>query len=388
MAFWWKAIPDPCMVTWIKLRWVFAEHNKPPVAKVPNNMTIFLPTSTVILNGTNSTDDQKITSYKWTQVRWDMQIHNIGSNGLVFLWFVWVPQAIWAQMQTDLLSSRLSRVAIECNDLKLQVRYSWRIYIEMQEHNINREQLSDPFQREVTDVRVFWRFLLPQWAQQLFSYSCCFCCCFVWDRSSSTNLRLVLEWKVEKARLCCALWRGCCWKLHKMSGIFTSPFLVREDFPVDQRTQICPRIWSLMKKKLFCCFSGSNAVQIDNFDRAVATVSKLSAGTYKFKLVVKDEEDLQSSATMTVTVKESKSPQISLLSWVNQNRTSPLHLNWISFLFHLAFVLLCSENRQWVNSFPPLYTVHTYVYGFCDTLVRGPVVLNPILCKSIEFCWF
>ncbi len=69
-----------------------------------------------------------------------------------------------------------------------------------------------------------------------------------------------------------------------------------------------------MKKKLFCCFSGSNAVQIDNFDRAVATVSKLSAGTYKFKLVVKDEEDLQSSATMTVTVKESKSPQISLLS--------------------------------------------------------------------------
>ena len=48
----------------------FSEHNKPPVAKVGKDVTIFLPRDTVILNGTNSTDDQKISSYKWNQVRY------------------------------------------------------------------------------------------------------------------------------------------------------------------------------------------------------------------------------------------------------------------------------------------------------------------------------
>ncbi len=55
---------------------------------------------------------------------------------------------------------------------------------------------------------------------------------------------------------------------------------------------------------LFC--SGGNAVPIENSDRALATVSKLTAGEYKFRLTVTDEEGLQSSATLTVTVKESK----------------------------------------------------------------------------------
>ncbi len=47
----------------------FTEHNKPPVARVDKDKTVFLPQDTLILNGTNSTDDQKISSYKWTQVR-------------------------------------------------------------------------------------------------------------------------------------------------------------------------------------------------------------------------------------------------------------------------------------------------------------------------------
>ena len=53
-------------------------------------------------------------------------------------------------------------------------------------------------------------------------------------------------------------------------------------------------------------FSGGKPVPIENSDRALATVSKLSVGEYKFKLTVTDEEGLQTSATMTVTVKESK----------------------------------------------------------------------------------
>ena len=59
---------------------------------------------------------------------------------------------------------------------------------------------------------------------------------------------------------------------------------------------------------VYLFYSGGNAVPIENSDRALATVSKLTAGEYKFRLTVTDEEGLQSSATLTVTVKESKSP--------------------------------------------------------------------------------
>lgn len=50
--------------------------------------------------------------------------------------------------------------------------------------------------------------------------------------------------------------------------------------------------------------SGPDGVKIENADSAVATVTGLEVGSYKFMLTVTDERSLRSSDTVTVIVRE------------------------------------------------------------------------------------
>lgn len=52
---------------------------------------------------------------------------------------------------------------------------------------------------------------------------------------------------------------------------------------------------------------GPSSVAIENADRAVATVSRLQVGEYKFRLTVTDEQKSQASDTTTVLVKQGRS---------------------------------------------------------------------------------
>ena len=47
---------------------VVSERNKSPVAAVGDDKTLLLPVDTVVLDGSQSTDDDAIASYAWTQV--------------------------------------------------------------------------------------------------------------------------------------------------------------------------------------------------------------------------------------------------------------------------------------------------------------------------------
>lgn len=49
---------------------------------------------------------------------------------------------------------------------------------------------------------------------------------------------------------------------------------------------------------------GPSAVEMENMDQAIATVSGLQVGTYHFRLTVKDQEGLSSTTTLTVAVKK------------------------------------------------------------------------------------
>jgi len=67
-------------------------------------------------------------------------------------------------------------------------------------------------------------------------------------------------------------------------------------------------VFSLRVIILFlCCCSGARAPTIDNADRAIATASKLTIGSYHFKLVVKDGEGLSGEDEVIITVKEGRS---------------------------------------------------------------------------------
>uniref|UniRef100_H0X3D1 KIAA0319 n=1 Tax=Otolemur garnettii TaxID=30611 RepID=H0X3D1_OTOGA len=54
---------------------------------------------------------------------------------------------------------------------------------------------------------------------------------------------------------------------------------------------------------------GPSTVEIENIDKAIATVTGLQVGTYHFRLTVKDQQGLSSTSTLTVAVKkENNSP--------------------------------------------------------------------------------
>ena len=54
---------------------------------------------------------------------------------------------------------------------------------------------------------------------------------------------------------------------------------------------------------------GPSTVEMENFDKAIATVSGLQVGTYHFRLTVKDQQGLSSTTTLTVAVKKGESGQ-------------------------------------------------------------------------------
>ncbi|KAM6413100.1 dyslexia-associated protein KIAA0319 homolog [Pluvialis apricaria] len=50
--------------------------------------------------------------------------------------------------------------------------------------------------------------------------------------------------------------------------------------------------------------SGPSSVQMENGDKAIATVTGLHIGTYRFRLTVKDQQGLSSASVLSITVKE------------------------------------------------------------------------------------
>ncbi|KFP15159.1 Dyslexia-associated protein KIAA0319, partial [Egretta garzetta] len=52
--------------------------------------------------------------------------------------------------------------------------------------------------------------------------------------------------------------------------------------------------------------SGPSSVQMENGDKAIATVTGLQVGTYRFRLTVKDQQGLSSASMLSITVKEEK----------------------------------------------------------------------------------
>ncbi|KAK7091316.1 hypothetical protein V1264_009012 [Littorina saxatilis] len=55
--------------------YVKPETNHPPVAKTAGEITVMLPTDSIVLDGRNSTDDKAITAYKWAQTGGDYTLN-------------------------------------------------------------------------------------------------------------------------------------------------------------------------------------------------------------------------------------------------------------------------------------------------------------------------
>lgn len=59
-----ESLYDLCIVDIFPL----SEQNTPPVALTAGTIETSLPLDNILLDGSNSTDDQKITSFQWDQI--------------------------------------------------------------------------------------------------------------------------------------------------------------------------------------------------------------------------------------------------------------------------------------------------------------------------------
>jgi len=55
----------------VNYKLIIVEHNQPPAAVAGIDRVIWLPVESVTLDGSNSTDDQRIDSYQWNMLRYD-----------------------------------------------------------------------------------------------------------------------------------------------------------------------------------------------------------------------------------------------------------------------------------------------------------------------------
>jgi len=114
---------------------------------------------------------------------------------------------------------------------------------------------------------------------------------------------------------------------------------------------------------LLCCSSGK-APTIENADRAVATTSKLSVGSYHFKLVVKDSEGLTSEDMVTINVKEGNSPYfvpvVSRSRWLAEHYCLMLLLDsWLlGRLDCFSSVAVCSRQCIYCYLLNQLFITH------------------------------
>lgn len=108
----------------------------------------------------------------------------------------------------------------------------------------------------------------------------------------------------------------------------------------------------------FCemfCFSGPSSVQMENDDKAIATVTGLQVGTYHFRLTVKDQQGLSSASVLSITVKEGKPGccflghdgqlDCSFSCWRNgkEIRTERCNIFVVVFQMCLRKLLFCSK---------------------------------------------
>uniref|UniRef100_A0AAY5EMS3 PKD/Chitinase domain-containing protein n=1 Tax=Electrophorus electricus TaxID=8005 RepID=A0AAY5EMS3_ELEEL len=268
--------------------------NKPPVAVVsPKYQEISLPTSSTVIDGSQSTDDDKIVAWHWEEVKGPLREEKVSADTAVLTLTSLVPGNYTFNLTvTDSDGAQNSTQAMLCVNKAMDYRpvanagpnqvitlprnsitlcgnqstddheplaYEWSLspdskgkVVEMQVNNID----SLPF---VTGFTHWWSMML-------------------WNLPSENNKPPMADAGPDKELT----------------------------LPVDHTTLDGKK--SSDDQKIVAYHweqtDGPDGVKMENADIEVATVTGLRVGKYIFTLTVTDERDLQSSDTVTVTVRE------------------------------------------------------------------------------------
>uniref|UniRef100_A0A673BM08 PKD domain-containing protein n=1 Tax=Sphaeramia orbicularis TaxID=375764 RepID=A0A673BM08_9TELE len=285
--------------------------NKPPVAVVsPKFQEISLPTSSTVIDGSQSTDDDKVVAWHWEEVKGPLREEKVSADTPVLTLSSLVPGNYTFSLTvtdsdgaTDSTQATLSVnkakdyrplanaganqvITLPRNSITLYgnqstddhdpLAYEWSLSRESKDKVVEMQGVRTPFLQLSSMKEGDYTFQL-----------------MVTDTAGQTDtaqVTVIVQPENNKPPV-------------------ADPGPEKElTLPVDHTTldgskssddqKIATYLWKQTK--------GPNVVKIENADSAVATVTGLTVGTYEFTLTVTDERKLQSSGTVTVIVREEK----------------------------------------------------------------------------------
>ncbi|XP_056877695.1 dyslexia-associated protein KIAA0319-like protein isoform X1 [Takifugu flavidus] len=285
--------------------------NKPPVAVVsPKFQEIFLPTSSTFIDGSQSTDDDKVVTWHWEEVKGPLREEKVSANTVVLTLKSLVPgNYTFSLTVTDSDGATNSTEAtLSVNKAKdyrpvanagpnqvIQLpRNSISLYgnLSTDDHDsLSYEwSLSPESKDKVVEMQGVRTPILQLSAMQEGDYTFQLTVTDSAGQQDTAQVTVIVQPENNKPPVADA-------------GPEKELTL-----PVDRTTldgskssddqKIATYHWKQIK--------GPEGVKIENADSAVATVTGLEVGTYEFTLTVTDERKLQSSDTVTVIVREER----------------------------------------------------------------------------------
>ncbi|POI29032.1 hypothetical protein CIB84_007218, partial [Bambusicola thoracicus] len=225
----------------------------PPIANAGPNQAVTLPQNFVTLNGNQSSDDHEIVSYEWS-------LSPRSKDKVVAMQGVRTPYLQLSAMQEGDYTFQLT-----VTDSARQQSTAEVTLIVQPENNSPPVAVAGP-DKELT---------FPVESTTL-------------DGSRSQDDQGIVLYHWENISAC-------------RSGR-TPVSITANDMSDATLREFC---LALTNYEMFC-FSGPSYVQMENGDKAIATVSGLQVGTYRFRLTVKDRQGLSNACMLSITVKEGK----------------------------------------------------------------------------------
>uniref|UniRef100_A0A674N2J1 KIAA0319 like n=1 Tax=Takifugu rubripes TaxID=31033 RepID=A0A674N2J1_TAKRU len=285
--------------------------NKPPVAVVsPKFQEILLPTSSTFIDGSQSTDDDKVVTWHWEEVKGPLREEKVSADTVVLTLKSLVPgNYTFSLTVTDSDGATNSTEATLCvnkakdyrpvanagpNQVIQLPRNSISLYgnLSTDDHDsLSYEwSLSPESKDKVVEMQGVRTPILQLSAMQEGDYTFQLTVTDSAGQQDTAQVTVIVQPENNKPPVADA-------------GPEKELTL-----PVDRTTldgskssddqKIATYHWKQIK--------GPEGVKIENADSAVATVTGLEVGTYEFTLTVTDERKLQSSDTVTVIVREER----------------------------------------------------------------------------------
>ncbi|XP_055076695.2 dyslexia-associated protein KIAA0319-like protein [Misgurnus anguillicaudatus] len=283
--------------------------NKPPVAVVsPKYQEISLPTSTTVIDGSQSTDDDKVVSWKWEEVKGPLREEKASGDkdiltltGLVpgnYTFSLTVTDSDGAQNSTQamLLVNKATDYRPTANAGPNQVITLPRNYITLygnqstdDHENLSYEwSLSPESKGKVVEMQGVRTPILQLSAMQEGDYTFKLTVTDSSGQQDSAQVTVIVQPENNKPPVADA-------GPDKELTLPVDRTMLDGTKSTDDQ-KIATYHWTKTK--------GPEGVKIENADTAIATVTGLQEGEYIFMLTVSDERDLENSDTVSVIVRE------------------------------------------------------------------------------------